>query len=37
MLDERRVRLIKERKIEEYVRSGRGAIYLEELGEGAIS
>ena len=37
MRDDRRVRLLCENKIEGYVRSGRGAIYLEELGETAVS
>jgi len=37
MRDERRLRLIRENKIPEYLRKGWGAIYLEELGETEIS
>ena len=37
MRDERRLRLIRENKIPEYLRKGWGAIYLEELGEAEIS
>jgi hypothetical protein len=37
MRDERRVLLLKEKKIPEYLRKGLGAIYLEALGENPIS
>ena len=37
MRDERRIRLLRENRIEDYVRGGRGAIYIEEAGEAAIS
>ncbi len=37
MRDERRVHLLHEMKVEDYVRSGRGAIHLEELGKAPVS
>jgi hypothetical protein len=37
MRDERRILLLKEKRIPDYLRKGWGAIYLETLGESAVS